>query len=331
MELIKFWKEWFQVKVDKWINWKEDIWLDVNTMASIFEIDYTVVWRHIKNIYKNKEVWPHTYKEYDVITEKNGKKYKTKKREYNLDVILSVWYRVNGKKWTEFRVWANNILNKYLINGYVINERAMLDKWMHEVVSLLNNCQQTLKDTKNWRTDELEEVLDIIKKYWETFTSLQNYDSNNFKLEWTEKKVKYIMDYNDAIKYIDILKKHLIEKWEATVMFWHEKQKGVLSWILWNIFASFFGSDAYEYLEEKASQLLYLIVKDHPFTDWNKRLASYLFVMFLKKNDFLYKKDWTMKISEEALAFLTVMIAQSKKEERDSMVKMLINTIRWWR
>lgn len=327
MEIIKF--EDTEVKIDYDSKWREDIWLTQDWMARLFKKDRTAISKHVTKIYKDKEVWKDTCRETEKKYTEGKNKWNTYKvNEYNLDVILSIWFKVNWKIWVKFRRWANQVLWQYLTQGYVVNEKVMLERWMGEIVTLLNNCKKTLIEFNNWHSSEMDEVIWIIEKYAWTFTDLQNYDSKNFTLSWSQKEVKYILTSDDAFKFIDEFKKRLIAKWEATIMFGQEKSKWVLSSIIHTIFNWFFWQDAYEYLEEKASQLLYLLVKDHPFTDWNKRIATFLFVTFLEKNNFMHKKNWTQKLSRDALTFLALLIAQSQPSDRDVLVKLLVSVLR---
>ena len=328
MEIIKFWAQWIEVLVWNWSWENPDVWLETDWMSELFERDRTVIWKHIKTIYKEWEVWNDSFREEIVTTHKNGKAYKTKKKYYNLDVILSVWYKINGKRWTEFRKWANDVLGKYLKKGYIISDKLMLEAWMSEVISLIWNAQRHLIEDTSSSADDISEILGIIKDYWYSFSTLQNYDERNFTLEWEEKNTKYTLEYWISMKIIWLLRDELIKKGEATELFGQEKTPGSLESILGNVFNSFSWGDAYPSLEEKAAQLLYFIIKDHPFNDGNKRTASFLFSVFLQKNDFHLKLNWERKINDNALAILVLLIAESDPKEREIYIKLLVNILR---
>jgi prophage maintenance system killer protein len=330
-KLIKFQENWISldIKIDKDISWKEDIWLKTNDIANLFWKDNTVITRHINNIFKNEEVPSNSFKDISVITEKNGRKWKKKTKEYNLDVILSVWYKVNWQMGTKFRRWANQTLWQYLKKWYVVNEKVILAKWVDEITWLLNSAQWMLQRWQSGQVNEFNEVLNIIKDYSYSFKTLQDYDEDKLSLKWDETgELKYILEYNNAIKYIQELKNALIKKGEATELFWQEKTHQSLWWIIWNIFNWFFGIEAYPSLEAKASHLLYFIIKNHPFNDWNKRIGAFIFQTFIKMNNFDRKSDWEKKINDTTLVAIALMIAESDPKQKETMTKLVINMLK---
>lgn len=327
-KIVKFGNS-LEVIIKKNNKWFEDVWLNTEDIAKLFWRDRTVITRHINKIYKEKEVDNDTYIEKEIVTLKNWKKYRTTKKEYNLDVILSVWYKVNWKKWNEFRKWANQVLGSYLTKGYVVNERVITSKAVDEISWILANVQWMLKKWQLWQTDEFNEILEVIKDYWYSFKMLQDYDDDKLSLKgWETWELKYRMDYDSAIKYVAQLKKELIKKWEATELFGQEKTHQSLWGILWNIFNWFFWIEPYPSLEEKASHLLYFVIKNHPFNDGNKRIWSFLFQVFLKMNNFDKKMNWEKKINDNTLVAIALMIAESDPKQKQTMTKLVTNLLR---
>lgn len=245
---------------------------------------------------------------------------------YNLDIIISVWYRVKSNEWTQFRIWANKILKDYLIKWYSINQKKLQEKWYKELENTLDLFKKTLK---SWDLthDEALWLIDIITNYTNTWLLLQNYDENNLKNVWKTKNLDYKLEAIEAIQSLTELKKNLINKKEATNLFANPIQKDWLKWIFWNIYQTFWWKDLYNSVEEKAANLLYFIVKDHPFSDWNKRSWAFLFILFLAKNHILFDTNWDKKINDRALVAITLLIAESNPKDKELMVKLLINLI----
>jgi len=329
-KLVQFWNNWIEVMIKKSNDWKEDIWLNNNEIALLFEKDSSNIAKHIKKIYNDWELDKNqTSAIFAKVQNEWWKQVKRSKEIYNLDIILSVWYKVNWKKWWEFRKWANQVLWQYLKKWYVVNEKVMLSKWVDEIVWLLDNAQLILKRGQSWRTDEFEEILGVIKDYSYSFKTLQDYDEDKLSLEWKETgELKYRLEYESALKYIAELKKVLMKKWEATELFGQEKTHQSLWWIIWNIFNCFSWGEPYPSLEEKASHLLYFIIKNHPFNDWNKRIWSFLFQSFIKLNKFDRKENWEKKINDTTLVAIALMIAESDPKQKDTMTKLVVNLLR---
>lgn len=242
---------------------------------------------------------------------------------FSLDVIISVGYRIKSIRGTQFRIWANNILKQYLIKGYSINESRLRqqEKQLRELkntVNLLNN----VLENKELNSDEATGLLKVVTDYAYALDILDKYDHQQLKIEGTTPNELFIIDYKEAKRAIYNLK----DKFGGSSLFGNEKDesfKGSIS----AIYQTFGGTDLYPSVEEKAANLLYFVVKNHSFSDGNKRIAAYLFVWFLDKNIILYKPDGSKRIADNALVALTLMIAESKSDEKDMMVKVIVNLI----
>ncbi len=298
--------------------YKESIWLDAHKIANIFGVDRSGIVRHINNIYKSNELSRVSTCAKNAQVAKDGK---VRKMDiYNLDVIISVGYRVNSKRATQFRIWATNILKKYLVEGYVINKKRLL-----ETNNKLKDVQQAIKFlSKKHKTELLEgqesEILDLISDYSKTLTLLEQYDNDKIT-KIKGKKSRYIINYE---KSISIIKQ--IKKGRQKDLFGKE-YRGKFEGIIKGIYQTYAGKDLYSTLEQKAANLLYLIIKDHPFADGNKRIGAFLFIYFLDKNNYLYKKDGEKKINDNALVTLALLIALSQPKEKDLLVGIVTSLI----
>ncbi len=315
----KTWNTEIQVKLEK-----ETIWLNQEQISILFWVDRTVITKHINNIFKAEELDKNQVCAKNAHTASDWKTYKI--NFYNLDMIISVWYRVNSKQATDFRIWANKILKDYLIKWYSINNKRLQEKWYKELEKTLNIFKKTLS---SWNLSQNEALwlLDIITNYTNTWLLLQNYDENNLKILWNTVKLDYKLDSKEANKSLKELKQNLINKKEATNLFANPIEKNILQGIFWNIYQTFWWVDLYNSVEEKAANLLYFIVKDHPFSDGNKRSWAFLFILFLAKNHILFDESWNKKINDRALVAITLLIAESNPKDKDIMVKLLINLI----
>lgn len=311
----------------QWKNWeillKEDvknetIWASLDQIASLFGRDKSTISRHIKKIFEEDELEEKVVVAFFATTTKHWYlkgKTQTKQVEYfNLDMIISVWYRVNSKIATNFRKWATSVLKEHITQGFTINKNQISRNY--------DNFLQAVEDLKKlttWKDISNDEVLNLIKSFANTWFNLENFDKWNLPEKWitkTEFKVEIKKLYED----IEILKQDLIKKWLATKMFAEEKNIWNLEWIFGNIFASFDWIDLYETIEEKASNLLYFVVKNHPFNDGNKRTWAFCFIWFLQKTWFEFKNI----ISPETLTTLTLLIAQSDPKEKERMIGLIL-------
>ena len=257
-----------------------------------------------------------------------GEKYVERVIEfYNLDAIISVGYRVNSKQGTRFRIWATERLKNYLMKGFAINEKQILE-YQKNLVEL----QKTIKlindsaDTKTLSSNETKGFLDIITNYTNSFILLNQFDSNSLNLAKLDKNITYEISFNEACQAITELKKQLINKKEATELFGNQKDQSFAG-ILGNITQSFGDEYLYKTIEEQASHLLYFVIKNHPFSDGNKRIGAFLFIWFLAKNKHSLKKSGELKINDNGLVALALLVASSNPQEKELMIKLIINLI----
>ena len=301
----------------------DTLWLSQKQLEVLFNRDKSVISRHIKNIFKENELDKNAVVAKNATTATDGKVYQVE--YYNLDMIISLGYRVNSKRATSFRAWATKILKDYLINGYSINNKRLQQKGLKE----LNETISLLKDTISKTQLELSEakgLLDVIINYSRTWTLLQGYDEDSLKIDFISQKAKFILDIDEAKIGIEKLKNQLIKKGEATELFGREKA-GEFEGILRNIYQTFGGVDLLESVEEKAANLLYYIIKGHPFNDGNKRIGAFIFILFLTKNNRLYKSNGELKINDNALVALSLMTAKSDPKQKETIINLIVNIL----
>jgi len=297
---------------------KETVWLKQNEIARLYNRERSVITKHINSIFKDKEADKKNNVQKLHITGSDKPV-----AFYSLDVILAVGYRTNSAKAIHFRKWATNVLKRYLLKGYALSERRLLQ--LQRRFKELQNAVSFLQDKSKNRlfVGQEKEILDLLANYSKTLSLLEQYDKRKIKLV-KKNKPRFIFEYKKAVEIIEKIKEDLINKKEASNLFGQrsgEKFKAVLG----NIYQTFDKRELYPSLEEKAAHLLYFIVKDHPFVDGNKRIASFLFVYFLDKNDFLYKKSGERKINDNALTASTLLIAVSNPEDKDILIKIITN------
>lgn len=299
----------------------DTIWLTQKQIAELFDTQRPAITKHLSNIFKTKELYEGLVCSILEHTANDGKVYKTK--YYNLDAILSIGYRVNSKNATQFRIWANQVLKEYLTKGYLINEKRLREKSIQfdalkQTVRLLSN----VLESKPLTSDEANGLLKILTDYTYALDVLDKYDHRTLSIEAIHPKPTYVATYNEAMKAILRLK----EKFGGSSLFGNEKDESFKSSIA-TIYQSFDRKELYPSVEEKAANLIYFIVKNHSFSDGNKRIAAFLFVWFLEKNGLLYRNDGTKRIADNALVALTLMIAESKPDEKDIMTQVVVNLI----
>jgi death-on-curing family protein len=306
-------KNWeIQIQMDQ----KSDtVWARQEQIAELFEIDRTVVNRHIRNIFNTDELDSDWVCAKFAHTAEDGKTYQV--MFYNLDMILAVGYRTNSTKAIKFRQWATARLKEYLIQGYTMNEKRLEE---------LGKTIKLLADTgKQIDPDEAKWLLDIIASYTESFITLNQYDTGNLSTRGDE-NITYIIEYCEAKSAIAELKTKLLSAQEANDIFGNEKDESFIG-ILSSVIATFDGAYLYPTIEEQAAHLLYFIIKDHPFTDGNKRIGAFLFIWFLEKNKHRLRKNGEAKINDTGLTTLALLIAQSDPKEKEMMIRLVINLI----
>lgn len=301
----------------------ETIWLTQRQIATIFGIQVPAISKHIGNIYKSGELDDSTVSKMEIVQNEGTRTIQRIQDVYNLDMILSIGYRVNSTKATQFRIWANKVLKEYLLKGYSINEKRLKDQAeqladLKNTVALLSN----VIENKELTSDEATGLLKVVTDYTYALDILDKYDHQQLTIEGTTPNELFILNYVDAKRAIQDLK----EKFGGSMLFGNEKDDSFQGSI-GTIYQTFGGTDLYPSVEEKAANLLYFVVKNHSFSDGNKRIAAYLFVWFMDKNGILYAIDGSKRIADNALVALTLMIAESKSEEKDIMVKVIVNLI----
>ncbi|MGM9817193.1 MAG: RhuM family protein [Lepagella sp.] len=297
----------------------ETVWLSQAQMAELFQKDRTVIGRHINNIFKEGELERETTcANFAHVGSDGDQQYVT--TLYNLDVIISVGYRVKSKRGTQFRIWANKILKQYLLQGYAINERIASQKY-DELSQLVKVLGRTIQNQEKL-TEDSRSLLDVVVDYTYALDTLDRYDYQELKIEDTTGTEAFHATYENAMEVI----RELHEKFGGSNLFGNEKDDSFKSSI-GQIYQTFGGIDLYPSVEEKAAMLLYLVTKNHSFSDGNKRIAATLFLWFLNGNGILYNEDGTKRIADNTLVALTLMIAESRTEEKDTMVKVIVNLI----
>jgi death-on-curing family protein len=311
-----------EVKLDVSLE-NESVWLSQKQLEILFGRDKSVISRHIKNIFKEDELDKNSVVAKNATTASDGKIYQIE--FYNLDMIISLGYRVNSKRATNFRQWATKILKEYLINGYALNQKRLEQKGLQS----LNDTIALLQDTISKSELELSEakgLLDVILNYSRTWTLLQGYDEDSLHATIASQEAKFILDVDEAKDAIIQLKQELIKKGEATELFGHEKA-GEFGGMVRNIYQTFGGVDLLPSVEEKAANLLYYIIKGHPFNDGNKRIGAFMFILFLSKNNMLYKKSGELKINDNALVALSLMTAKSDPKQKETIINLIANLL----
>jgi len=302
---------------------EESVWLSQKQMGELFGKSKKTISEHINNIFKEGELEQNSVVRNFRTTATDGKSYDV--MYYNLDVIISVGYRVKSKQGTQFRIWANKILKDYLIKGYALNQKKLQQQKLEELDKTIQLIKQGLKN-QELSTQEAKGFVEIISNYAKSWAMLQGYDEQSLQEVLESKEEKFVLDYDEAKEAIAELKKALIKKGEATELFGQEKA-GELKGNLLNIYQSFGGADLLPSLEAKAANLLYYIIKGHPFNDGNKRIGAYLFVLFLHKNGILHKPDGEPKINDNALASIALLVAQSDPSQKDIIIKLVMNML----
>jgi len=300
---------------------KESVWLNLNQMADLFDRDKSVISRHISNVFKENELEKNSVVAKNATTANDGKVYQVD--FYNLDVIISVGYRIKSQRGTQFRIWATKILKEYLIKGYSINEKRLEQK-TEQLIELQNSVKilgsaLTFKALTN---DESTGLLKIISDYAYALDILDQYDYQCLEIRNTSGKETFQLTYEEAMNQIMLAKKvH-----GNSDLFGHEKDDSFQSSVA-TIYQTFGGIDLYPSIEEKAANLLYFITKNHSFSDGNKRIAAFLFLYFMERNGILFDKIGNKRIADNTLVALTLMIAVSKPIEKDTMTKVIVNLI----
>ena len=300
----------------------ETIWLNQKQIAVLFSVKVPTIFEHLQNIFKSGELTEKaTIRKFLIVQIEGNRKIKRSIDFYNLDAIISVGYRVNSTKATQFRIWATTILKQYILQGYAINQNKL--EQAQEKLLLLQKTIQFLSE-KSINTNLIGQestILSLLSEYSQSLTILEQFDTNNLpKIEGGSAVFK--LNYDLAINVLLQIKRQLASKQEATSLFALERENQFKS-ILKNIYQSFDMVDLYRTIEEKAAHLLYFLIKDHPFIDGNKRSASFLFIFFLEKNQYLFDSQGKRKINNAALTALSLLIAESDPKEKETMIQLI--------
>ena len=310
-----------QTQVDVRLE-NETVWLTQAQMAELFETDRTSIVRHINNIYRADELEREATCAKIAQVQTEGKRQVTRTIPYfNLDMIISVGYRVNSKRGVKFRQWANRVLKEYLVKGYAVNERIRKEQ-IGELRQLVGMLGRTIQNQNLLSNDETNALFEVVTDYTYALDTLDNYDYERLTIDKTTKEEPFHATYENAMEAINGLR----EKFGGSTLFGNEKDDSFKSSI-GQIYQTFGGEELYPSVEEKAAMLLYLVTKNHSFSDGNKRIAATLFLWFLNNNGILYREDGSKRLADNTLVALTLMIAESKTEEKDVMVKVVVNLI----
>ena len=294
----------------------ETVWLSANQMAILFDRDAKTIRKHINNVFADGEL----------VKERNTHFLRVANSDkpvpfYNLDVIISVGYRVKSQQGVQFRRWATTILKQYLIKGYAINQQIKLERY-NELKDVVRLMSRAIGLQEKGSSDEYDGLFNVISDYVYALDTLDHYDYQSLSISKTTKEEAFRATYDNAMEAINALK----EKFGGSQWFANEKDDSFKSSI-GQIYQTFGGEELYPSVEEKAAMLLYLVVKNHSFSDGNKRIAAMLFLWFLNNNKVLYAEDGHKRIADNTLVALTLMIAESRTEEKDVMVKVVVNLI----
>lgn len=299
----------------------ETVWLTQNQMVDLFQTTKQNVSLHINNIYKEGELdKSSTVKENLTVQNEGGRTIRRHMKYYNLDVIISVGYRVKSVRGTRFRQWANGVLKDYLIKGYAINQRIREMNYQ-QMVQLVRSMARTVK-LEVLTTDVRNALLDVVIDYTYALDRLDDYDYQRLTIPESSTEEKFHATYEGAMKVLEELR----EKFGGNDLFANQKDDSFKSSI-GQIYQTFGGQELYPTVEEKAAMLLYLVTKNHSFSDGNKRIAATLFLWFMNENGILYDDMHNKRIDDATLVALTLLIAESRPEEKDTMVKVVVNLI----
>jgi len=300
---------------------EETVWLNQKQLSQLFQTERSVITKHINNILKTKELQRNSVCAKFAHTASDGKTYIS--NFYNLDMIISVGYKVNSKRGTQFRIWANKVLKEYLIKGYALNEKKLKEqsgrvKELEKTLEIFSKVAESYQ----LKQDEFSGILKVIKDYTYALDILDKFDNKNLGISGTNDKETYTVTYESAKKVINKMK----DKFGGSSLFGKEKDKSFKGTI-GAIYQTFGKKELYPSIEEKAAHLLYFTIKNHSFVDGNKRIAAAIFLWFMEMNNYLYSKEGNKRIADNALVALCLLIAESNPKEKEMIVKVIVNLI----
>lgn len=298
----------------------ETVWINRQQMAELFDRDIKTIGKHINNALKEELEEIPTVAKFATVQKEGKRQVERQVEYYNLDMVISVGYRVKSNRGIQFRIWANKVLKEYLVKGFVVNQQAKVKQLQEALdsIKVLTGIATRSETTK----EQANDILQVINDYTYALDTLDKYDYQSLEINNTTEEEQFRANYGNAMDAIDTLRK----KFGSGGLFGNEKDESFKSSIN-TIYQTFGGEDLYPSVEEKAAMLLYLVVKNHSFSDGNKRIAAFLFLWFLENNGILYKSDGSKLIENNTLVALTLMIAESRTEEKDVMVKVIVNLI----
>jgi prophage maintenance system killer protein len=307
---------------------KDTLWLTLQQISDLFGRDKSVISRHFRNIYKESELAQEATVAKNATVQNEGEREVIRQLEYyNLDAIISVGYRVNSVQGTRFRIWANRVLKDYLVQGYALNKQRLeaQQENIRQLERTLTLFQQNLIEQAS--LPEARGLVSVITGYARTFVLLNQFDSERLPLGDFATTIRYEIKEDAALAGIAALKVDLIGRGEASELFGNQKDDSFAG-ILGNIVQSFGGEFLYPSIEEQGAHLLYFVIKNHPFSDGNKRIGAFMFIWFLQRNQHHLKTDGELKINDNALAAIALLVAQSDPAQKQLMIHLIMNLIR---
>lgn len=306
----------------------ETLWLSQREIASVFGTEVPAISKHVRNILKDKELAAAaTVSKMERVQQEGARKVRRTVDVYNLDMVLSVGYRVNSSRATQFRIWATARLKEHLVQGYTLNEKRL-----QQHKDQLKNLEQTLSLFQQNVIDqaslpEAQGLVSVIADYANTFVLLNQFDSERLPTSDFDEDIRYQIDYEEARAAIALLVKDLISKGEATELVGNEKDDSFAG-VLGSVVQGFGGEYLYPSIEAQAAHLLYFTIKNHPFSDGNKRIGAFMFIWFLQRNEHHLKQSGELKINDNALAAIALLVAQSDPAQKELMIHLIMNLIR---
>lgn len=296
---------------------RETIWLNLNQLAALFERDKSVISRHLRNIYDTGELdRPATVAFFATVQNEGGRTVERQVEHFNLDVIISVGYRVNSRRGTQFRIWATQVLRDHILKGYSVNDRRL--KELRQSIRLVGQ----VLDRHDVSSDEARALLRVVEDYDRALDILDDYDHQRVRPIELPCAGAVGIEYEEALRVI----KQMRDKFGGSSLFGREKDAS-LTGSLSAVMQTFGGKDVYPSIEEKAAHLLYFLVKNHSFVDGNKRIAAALFLWFMEKNHLLYRADGSKRVADNALVAITLMVAESKADQKTILTTIIANLI----
>jgi len=309
---------------------EDSVWLNLGELALLFERDKSVISRHINTICKTGELdRDSTVAKFATVQKEGQRSVKRRIEYYNLDMIISVGYRVNSKIGTQFRIWATNVLREYTVKGYALNEKRLKEgqrrklQELERTVALINQVIESRQLTEGETTG----LLGVITNFTHTWSILRQYDEKTLSTKGVVSEISYTLNYQDTLRDVATFKQELIQRNEASEIFGLDKSDQ-LKGILGTIDQTFDGKDLYPTIEDKAAHLLYFIIKDHPFVDGNKRIASLLFILYLKRNEYDKNIDGKDKFNDSSLIALSLLIAESNPKQKEILIRLIMNLVK---